>query len=203
MKLSLIAGLVISFVLVGTARSESDSPSRLAETQAPTSAALESSSAPSLEIQSAPASSPNVSGKVSTAKAEWQGLKADIKSTAEVLERLSADQRRKWDTAVAALPGFCHEWERLLHNREVDNLTHLNWKFRDGYQTATYIGYSKIEACEAKESAQGIPIGKVVYDEKNYYLAGKTVDEAKNNPKLLGTTSTLEIFSWEKDRWFY
>jgi hypothetical protein len=37
----------------------------------------------------------------------------------------------------------------------------------------------------------------------SYYLAGKSVDDAKSHPKLLGTTNTLEIFSFEKDRWFY
>jgi len=119
------------------------------------------------------------------------------------LARLSTAERKKWETAVTALPDFCHEWERLLHNREMDNLAHLTWKSRDGYQTASYTGYSKVQACEAKESAQGIPIGKVVYDEKNYYLSGKTVEEAKGNSKIVGTTSTLEIFSFEKDRWFY
>ena len=202
MKNAVFAGLAISLALAGTARAGDASASKPADALASTGSAVESSSAPSLEIQSAPASL-STSGSASTAKTEWQGLKADVQSTGEVLARLSSDQRKKWETAIAALPGFCHEWERLLHNREIDNLAHLDWKSRDGYQIATYTGYSRVEACEAKESAQGIPIGKVVYDEKNYYLVGKTADEAKSNPKVIGTTSTLEIFSWEKDRWFY
>ena len=167
-----------------------------------TAADLSSASAPSLELQPGPAGSAATSSGVA-AKTAWQGIKADVKTTAEMIARLSSDQRQKWDRAVAALPGFCHEWERLLHDREIDNLAHLNWKARDGYETATYTGYGKVEACEAKESVQGVPIGKVMYDEKSYYLVGKTIDEAKINPKMLGTTSTLEIFSWEKDRWFY
>lgn len=202
MKASLIVGLALGLTVSGLALANDDSSSTPA-TQTASISALDSSSAPSLEFQSAPASSSSTNGSRWAPKTEWQGLKADIKATAGVLARLSADQRLRWDHAVAALPGFCHDWEQLLHNRELESLAHLDWKSRDGYETATYTGYSKVQACEAKESAQGIPIGKVVYDEKSYYLVGKTIDEAKSKPKVLGTTSTLEIFSWEKDRWFY
>src|SRR5216684_3610435 len=59
---------------------------------------------------------------------EWQGVKADVKATAETIARLTTGEREKWDRAVAALPSFCHEWEKLLHDREVENLAHLNWK---------------------------------------------------------------------------
>ncbi len=91
----------------------------------------------------------------------------------------------------------------MLHDREVNNLSHLEWHQQQGYQTATYTGYGKVQGCQAKESDEGVPIGKVSYQEMNYYLAGKSVDDAKSHPKLLGTTNTLEIFSFEKDRWFY
>jgi hypothetical protein len=38
----------------------------------------------------------------------------------------------------------------------------------------------------------------------SYYLVGKTIEEAKRaKPKLLRLTNTLEIFSWDKNRWFY
>jgi len=159
-----------------------------------------SSTAPSLVIE--PAAGTGLTSAPALAT-EWQGVKADVRATAEAIARLTTDQRQKWDSAVAALPSFCHEWESLLHDREVENLTHLIWKDHDGYETATYTGYGKVRGCEAKESAEGVPIGKVTYDEKNYYLVGKSIDEAKSHPKLLGTTNTLEIFSWEKDRWFY
>jgi hypothetical protein len=158
---------------------------------------------PSLEFQSGPASGAPATSRVATAKAEWRGLKADIKTAAAIIAKLTSVQRQKWDQAVAALPGFCHAWENFLHDREADNLAHLNWQERDGYETASYTGYGKVQACEAKESDEGIPIGKVTYDERSYYLVGKTVDEAKTHPRLIGTTSTLEIFSWENDRWFY
>jgi len=203
MKIAFIAGCALSIAVGGLAWADGESAPSQATGQKTSAASLDLTSAPSLEFQSAPASSSANSGASAPAKAEWNGLKADIKSTETVLAHLSSAERKKWETAVTALPDFCHEWERLLHNREMDNLAHLNWKNRDGYQTANYTGYSKVQACEAKESAQGIPIGKVVYDERNYYLAGKTVEEAKSNAKVVGTTSTLEIFSFEKDRWFY
>src|SRR5258708_5021136 len=158
-----------------------------------------SSTAPSLVIEPAPSNGTSAPALTP----EWLGVKADIKATAETIARLTTEQRQKWDSAVAALPSFCHEWESLLHDREVENLTHLIWKEHDGYETSTYTGYGKVRGCEAKESTEGVPIGKVTYDEKNYYLVGKSIDEAKSHPKLLGTTNTLEIFSWEKDRWFY
>jgi len=202
MRIAFIAGCALCIAVAGLARADSGSAPQ-ASGQKTSASSLDLTSAPSLEFQSVPATtSPTSTGSV-PAKPEWNGLKADIKSTEAVLARLSTAERKKWETAVTALPDFCHEWERLLHNREMDNLAHLTWKSRDGYQTASYTGYSKVQACEAKESAQGIPIGKVVYDEKNYYLSGKTVEEAKGNSKIVGTTSTLEIFSFEKDRWFY
>jgi hypothetical protein len=129
------------------------------------------------------------------------GLTAEVKA---LLAHLSSVQRRKYERASADFPEFCQEWERRLHDREMNNLEHISWQRRSGYQTATYVAYSKVEACDTKETSRGVPIGKLSYEEYNYYLTGKTVDEAKHaTPKLIGRTNTLEIFSWEKDRWFY
>ncbi len=129
------------------------------------------------------------------------GITAEVKA---ILARLSLVQRRKFERASADFPTFCQDWERRLHERELNNLSHINWQRRDGYETATYVAYGKVDDCETKESARGVPIGKLSYQEYNYYLAGKTVEEAKHAaPKLVGRTNTLEIFSWEKNRWFY
>jgi len=129
------------------------------------------------------------------------GITADVKA---ILSRLSLVQRHKFERASADFPAFCQDWERRLHDREVNNLAHINWQKRGGYQTATYVAYGKVQACDTKESSRGVPIGKLSYQEYNYYLTGKTVDEARHTaPKLVGTTNTLEIFSWEKNRWFY
>lgn len=121
-----------------------------------------------------------------------------------ILSKLPVVQRLKFQRASAAFPTFCQGWERKLHDREVDNLAHLSWQTRGGFETATYVGYGRVESCETKESSVGVPIGKLTYEEYRYYLVGKTVDEAKRaQPKLIGASSTLEIFSWDKNRWFY
>jgi hypothetical protein len=116
----------------------------------------------------------------------------------------SDSERRLYQRAASLFPAFCQDWQRKLHEREVNNLSQLHWEMRNGYETATYTGYGQIQRCECKESSEGIPIGELVYDEINYYLTGKTLDEAKHGkPKAVGTTNTLEIFSWERNKWFY
>ena len=134
---------------------------------------------------------------------EVHKLVVQIEDLGQRLERLTKEQRKKWEDASAALPAFCNDWNRMLHDREVNNLSHLDWHNQQGYETATYTGYGQVEGCEAKESDEGIPIGKVRYEEMNYSLSGTSIDDAKSHRKLVGTTSTLEIFSYEKDRWFY
>jgi hypothetical protein len=121
-----------------------------------------------------------------------------------ILSKLPVVQRLKFQRASAAFPTFCQGWERKLHDREVDNLAHVSWQARGGFETATYVGYGRVESCETKESSVGVPIGNLTYEEYRYYLAGKTVGEARRaQPKLIGASSTLEIFSWDKNRWFY
>jgi hypothetical protein len=127
----------------------------------------------------------------------------EIEQLGARLARLTEGERLKWEKASAALPAFCEDWNRMLHDREVNNLSHLTWHRRQGYQTATYTAYGKVQGCQAKESEEGVPIGKVSYQQMSYYLAGRSINDARAHPKLLGTTNTLEIFSWEKDRWFY
>jgi len=116
----------------------------------------------------------------------------------------SPAERVRYEKAAARFPSFCHDWQRMLHDRETNNLQHLTWQTRDGAQTSTYTGYGQVETCETKESVEGVPIGKLSYEEMIYYLAGKNADEARHAPpKLIHQTHTLEIFSWEKDKWFY
>jgi len=116
----------------------------------------------------------------------------------------SPKERARYEMAAARFPDFCHDWQRMLHDRETNNLEHLTWQTRDGAETSTYTGYGQVETCETKESVEGVPIGKISYEEMIYYLAGKNEDEARHaTPKLIHQTHTLEIFSWEKDKWFY
>jgi len=116
----------------------------------------------------------------------------------------SPAEQQRYDHAASLFPGFCKDWQRMLHDREANNLGHIAWKPSGGYETATYTGYGNIESCVTKESLEGVPIGKLTYEEMNYYLVGKTVSEAQHaTPRLVHQTHTLEIFSWDKNKWFY
>jgi hypothetical protein len=113
-------------------------------------------------------------------------------------------ERTQYEKAAAQFPDFCHDWQRMLHDRETNNLEHLTWQPDNGGETATYTGYGQVETCQTKESVEGVPIGKLSYEEMIYYLSGKSPDEARHAPpKLIHQTHTLEIFSWEKNKWFY
>jgi hypothetical protein len=133
--------------------------------------------------------------------ADSSALKAELE---RLLARLTPIQRRKYEQASEAFPSFCRDWERKLHDRETDNIAHIAWQQRGGYETASYVGYGPLESCTCKETPSGVPIGKLIYEEYSYYLVGKSLDEARQaKPKLVGQTNTLEIFSFEQDRWFY
>ena len=120
------------------------------------------------------------------------------------VELLSPSQQRTYRRAASAFTSFCHDWERLLHEREVNNLEHLSWRTDGGMETASYTGYGKVESCECKASKEGLPIGKIRYEEIIYSIAGKSIDEARHAaPKLMHEINTLEIFSWDKGKWFY
>jgi hypothetical protein len=132
------------------------------------------------------------------------GQSGEFKPTIQELNYGTKAERRLYARAVAAFPTFCEDWAHKLRVRETDNLNSLNFQEKSGYETASYVGYGPIKSCECKESAEGIPLGKVTYDEENFFLEGKSVDEAKHNaPKLVGITHTLEIFSWDQNKWFY
>jgi hypothetical protein len=110
----------------------------------------------------------------------------------------------RYNAAAAKFPSFCHEWQRMLRDRESNNLSHLTWQTQGGVETTTYTGYGEVDNCETKESVEGVPIGKISYMETIYNLTGKTPEEARHTPpKMIHQTHTLEIFSWEKDKWFY
>ncbi|MBV8773201.1 MAG: hypothetical protein JO166_12865 [Deltaproteobacteria bacterium] len=120
------------------------------------------------------------------------------------LDLLTPAQRRVYRRAASAFGLFCQHWENLLHEREVNNLGHLSWRNDGGLETAVYTGYGKVESCECRASKEGLPIGKIRYEEINYSIAGKTINEARHAaPKLVNEISTLEIFSWDKGKWFY
>jgi hypothetical protein len=127
-----------------------------------------------------------------------------VKSQIDGLELLTPAERRIYQQAASVFPGFCHDWERPLHEREVNNLENLTWRNDGGLEIASYTGYGKLESCQCKASKEGLPIGEIQYEEINYSIIGKTIEEARHAaPKLTHQIRTLEIFSWDKGRWFY
>jgi hypothetical protein len=127
-------------------------------------------------------------------------VKAAIKKITP--ERLLRD--KEFQHAAAEFPEFCHEWEQKLRERERNNISHLLFTLKDGWETATYTGYGKVESCEAHESKDGFAIGRLTYEEFIYYLTGKTEDDARQaSPKTVSDTHTTEIFRWDRNQWFY
>ena len=127
-----------------------------------------------------------------------------VKSLVERLTPERIKRNREFKMASATFPDFCKHWEKNLRDREVNNLNKLNFREKDGFETATYTGYGKIVACESHQSKDGYSIGKLSYEEFVYYVAGKTKDEARSAPpKAISDLHTTEIFRWENNKWFY
>lgn len=107
-----------------------------------------------------------------------------------------------FDQASELFPAFCKDWQRKLHDRELNNLENVTWKDQNGWKTGTYLGYSPIKTCDCKRSTGGVPIGELTYQETEFYLTGRTVEEARHaQPKPVGITNTTEIFRWDKTKW--
>jgi hypothetical protein len=106
--------------------------------------------------------------------------------------------------ASALFPDFCKHWEQDLRDRETNNLTNLKFVPKEGYETATYTAYGKIAACESHQSKDGYSIGKITYEEFQYYIAGLSQADARHAvPKIVSDTHTTEIFRWDNGKWFY
>jgi len=116
--------------------------------------------------------------------------------------RLEMD--RQFKIASALFPSFCQHWQQNLRDRETNNRNHLSFVEKEGYETATYTGYGKIEECESHQSKTGFSIGKITYEEFEYYIVGKTEDDAQHAaPKAISDTHTTELFRWDNNKWFY
>ena len=171
-------------------------------------APVSSSSASQPSAAASPSTASRIKAKV---KEKAHAMKAEVKEKAHAVKAALAKANplrllrdKEYKTASAEFPGFCKDWERKLHDRETNNLGHLTWQEKDGYETATYTGYGPVQKCECHQSSDGYSIGKVTYDEFQYYLVGKTTDEAKHaKPKVTDSTATTELFRWDKNKWFY
>ena len=139
-----------------------------------------------------------------TLKARVQEAMPKVKAALQKVNPIRLLRDKEFKKASAEFPDFCKDWERKLRDRETNNVNHITWTAKDGYQTATYVGYSPVRKCECHQSTDGYSIGKVTYDEFQYYLVGKTPDEAKHaKPKVTDDTATTELFRWDKEKWFY
>ena len=166
-----------------------------AQSQAPDDAASTSSaSAPDTTALTATAVSPTEK------KTLGQKVKALVSKLTPERIKLDIEYRK----ASALFPDFCKHWEQDLHEREVNNLSKLQFVSKEGYETATYTAYGKIAACESHQSKDGYSIGKITYEEFQYYIVGRSEAEARHAaPKTVSDTHTTEIFRWDNGKWFY
>jgi hypothetical protein len=156
--------------------------------------------------QSSLASEPDSAAvrKASTSVAPKQTIRQKVKALVAKLtpDRIKRDLEFK--KAAAMFPDFCKHWQEDLREREQNNLSNLKFSLKDGFETATYTAYGKIAGCESHQSKDGYSIGKITYEEFEYYLAGKSEEQARHaTPKTVLDTHTTEIFRWENGKWFY
>jgi hypothetical protein len=156
------------------------------------------SSAPAVQQASLGTDSPTAAPA-----AKHATIREKIKSIVDKIPgRIEMD--REFKIASAVFPSFCQHWQQDLQDRETNNRNHLSFTEKDGYETATYTGYGKIEECESHQSKQGFSIGRITYEEFEYYVVGKTQDDAVHAvPKTVSDTHTTELFRWDHEKWFY
>lgn len=131
------------------------------------------------------------------------GFRTDTSAAINNLDPLRALHESRFRTAAAEFPAFCQDWQQKLAERTRWNLTQISWHVEHGLESGTYISYGAIDSCVTKLSSQGIPVGKLSYVEYTYALSGKTIEDAKHaQPKPVSTIRTLEIFSFDHNKWF-
>jgi hypothetical protein len=174
------------------------------DTKSAASEAKPDASAPSSHESSAAAKDSLASPNGGTAQHE-KNVKSGRYELDQAVKQLSVSKRPGDDVfrrATQTFPAFCKDWERRLHDRELNNLESMTWKDKDGYKTGTYLAYSPIKSCNCKRSTGGVPIGELTYQETEYFLEGKTPDDARHaQPKPVGITNTTEIFRWDRNKW--
>lgn len=142
------------------------------------------------------------SGSGAAAAQEQHPLKAALHKLAARVHRSNDGFER----AEALFPGFCRDWQAKLRDRERNNLAHIDWQSRDGSRVGTYVGYGNIQSCICKRTPKGIEIGKLVYQEIQYRMEGRTLEEARHaTPTPAGITNTTEIFRYDNrlGKWIY
>jgi hypothetical protein len=109
----------------------------------------------------------------------------------------------EYERAARALPEFCRQWNSKLREREKDRSELIEWHNREGWKTASYRGYGPIQSCTCK-LRDGVPVAEITYKTIEYYLAGHTVEQARQaHPIVAGSTNTTEIIRWNDGKWDY
>jgi hypothetical protein len=193
MKLTSKVGIGVAVVVLAFAALIGASPA-YAQSQAPDDAASTSS---------IPTGSAALTA-VAVAPAEKKTLGQKVKA---LVAQLTPDRIKRdieFRKASALFPDFCKHWEQDLHDRETNNLSKLKFVPKEGYETATYTAYGKVSGCESHQSKDGYSIGKITYEEFQYYIVGKSEDEARHAaPRTVSDTHTTEIFRFDNGKWFY
>lgn len=126
-----------------------------------------------------------------------------MESTAKKLSPKMMRALREFQVAKDAFGGFCQHWHQELVDRQVNDASHVKWKMQNGVETGTYVAYGPIESCTCQQASNGVPVGNLTYNELDYTLTGKTIEQAKHSKPSVSVVPTREIFSWDKGKWYY
>src|SRR5207302_2041066 len=74
-----------------------------------------------------------------------KSVKKKVKAALQKANPLRLVRDREFKKASAVFPAFCKDWERKLHDRELNNESHIAWQQKDGWQTGTYTGYGPVQ----------------------------------------------------------
>jgi hypothetical protein len=180
---------------------------RLKVTTASALAALLTIAAPAWCADSAPSGAQDSAAAAAPADGAAAPQKAHpIRAALSKLSPARLLDSKLFQRAEHEFPAFCKDWESKLKEREHNNVSHVSWKVENGEEVGSYVGYGNVQSCTCKQSSKGIPVGKLTYQEFEYKLEGKTLDEAEHaKPQQNGITNTTEIFRWDKkqDKWIY
>jgi hypothetical protein len=205
---TLAALVLIALTLPAPASSQVQQPLEVSPASVPPAAAA-SAAAPAMKLAAEPvgaATESNAAAEPAAAAspAAKKTLRQKVKAALTKINPVRAYRDHQYRKAAATFAAFCKDWEQKLHEREKFNLTRVLWKLKDGYATGEYTGYSSVETCTTKESAQGFALGKLTYEEVKYYIVGKSQNEALHaKPRPIEDVHTTEIFRWDRGKWFY
>ncbi len=210
-----VAGVPVQPILAPDLPSAAPELASAAAVPAPAAAAVTSPAAPALALAAPakplPASQPKLAQGspatvvASTGSPVLKGLgSSGMRGTTQTLNPVMMHALKEFQTASAAFPGFCRDWQRKLSERERDNLGHIKWAMRNGVETGTYVAYSSINSCTCKEANNGVAVGVLTYKEFDYTLTGKSIGEARHaTPHATAVVPTREIFAYDKGKWFW